>query len=473
MGRFLLYFDLVCGRGCGGEGTAPRVGAREAPAAGRRHRTQVPPTSPVIAGRGPTPLLHFNISSAGMRRLAAATALLMCTLSCAATWRIPNSGGRGPARRLAQTDAWATDQDLWGEVGTNDVAQSRENDSTRTCLCLQHLLEMQLAPCEAPLPLAAHRKHAGPSCHPTPAGCPFAEGDVVYCNKTGHPRFGQVVRVENGTLHVYPSRESWEYDGSPQPTEASEEACDKLDNCPEGEPMPEEDLLPAPERGGAASLPRFEGQGLALGAQRRSGARCACSLLCVWTLHVAVNCRRLPSCLHGAEYTAAPQVPSPQQPVQSCPLPEGSVVACLDNTAGGIGIGRVEGGRVRWYPTDEAYKADGSPAIGYSSSTTTCSMVRQCGDGLPMPAPGGCRRREGGHRVGGGMTMTGPPVAAAAAADAVQGAWTHCMGRLRCADLQSQHVGLLTLPPVHPLPLPSVPLQERRCRALHHHRRHR
>ena len=81
-----------------------------------------------------------------------------------------------------------------------------------------------------------------------PAGCPYADGDVVYCATA---QLKLVVRVENGTARRYPTRASWELDGSPPPIEKSEAACDKLANCPGGEPMPD----PGAERGAAAGGP--------------------------------------------------------------------------------------------------------------------------------------------------------------------------------------------------------------------------
>lgn len=71
-----------------------------------------------------------------------------------------------------------------------------------------------------------------------PTDCPYAEGDVVYCPKEGHARYKQVVRIQNGTARLYSDRQSWELDGSPPPTDKSDEVCDKLDNCAEGDPMP-------------------------------------------------------------------------------------------------------------------------------------------------------------------------------------------------------------------------------------------
>ena len=361
---------------------------------------------------------------------------------------------------------------------------------------VQHLLGMQLARsgCAAcrghhcrPLPLRTPRKRACHSCHPTPAGCPFAEGDVVYCNKTGHARFGQVVRIENATLHVYPSRESWEYDGSPQPTEASEEACDKLDNCPEGDPMLEEDPMPAPERGGAASLPWLEGQGwgrsgAAAHAAHAAHAVHALSYVCGLFMWQSTANALPPFCMaQGTQERRRCPPPSSLHSHAPCRKARWWPALTIQPAASASGGWRAAGcagipptrltRRTARQPL--ATLRPQPPAAWSGSAGTGCPCRHQVG------AAGG---RAGTGWAGGMVKMTEPPAVAAAAAAAAAAVQGRRMDTLHGQAVQGgQHCSLtsnlsvlgLTLPPVHPRPLPSVPLQQRRCRALHYHRRHR
>lgn len=81
-----------------------------------------------------------------------------------------------------------------------------------------------------------------------------------------------------------------------------------------------------------------------------------------------------------------------------CTVPEGAIVRCnmesrlalegASRTRGPGAISRMEGGRLRFYPSMDVWRSYGSPPWSFEDSSQDCCQLGRCAIGADMPMAG-------------------------------------------------------------------------------------